>query len=351
MYIANHKKDFHHFSILHKEINMSSRITGAVFAAFIALLSVTLCGCERQNVTESVPMSSPIIDNSDKSEIPEKSDPDTSTATVADSGSASNSQTLADKPTFLKGPDGELIYPSDITYIYIKDTTAPDGNRKADISELTEDNLKSVYCENFGYMQEPTGIRYNRFENPEMFESEFPYAYIGEEIENKNPIKRINVGDEVCGMTVSEIKTSFVNHTRDTSVPFWNNSTLVKFKGEITLTGYLFVEDMTPDYPDTEGNVSFIPDGQSGALPITCLMPGKDGAESSYYMGPGFYMDVGSIFLGTIYDGAFTPFHCDESLLDGITYGDRDIHVKITIDDYTTINSDNRAVLKALERL
>lgn len=34
-----------------------------------------------------------------------------------------------------------------------------------------------------------------------------------------------------------------------------------------------------------------------------------------------------------------------------LIYGDRDIHVKITIDDYTTDNSDNRAVLKALERL
>lgn len=330
---------------------MSSRITGAVFAAFIALFSVTLCGCERQNVTESVPMSSPIIENSDKSEIPEKSDPVTSTATVADSGLAIDFETPADKPTFLKGPDGEPIYPSEITLVRIKDKTAPDGSRKADISELTEDNLDYVVCENIGYMQEPTGIRYNRFENPEMFESEFPYAYIGEEIENKNPIKRINVGDEVCGMTVSEIETSFVDFTRDTSVPFRNNSTSVKFKGEITLTGYLFVEDMTPDYPDTEGNVTFYPDGQSGALPITCLRAGENGAESSYYMGPGFYTDVCSIFLGTIYDGAFTPFHCDESLLDGITYGDRDIHVKITIDDYTTDNSDNRAVLKALERL
>lgn len=350
MYIAN-RRNISSLSILHKEINMSTRITGAVFAAFIAFLSVTLCGCERQNVTESVPMSSPIIENSDKSEIPEKSDPVTSTSTVTDSGLAIDFETPADKPTFLKGPDGKPIYQSDITYIYIKDTTAPNGRREADISELTEDNLDFVVCENFGYMQEPTGIRYNRFENPEMFESEFPYTYIGEEIENKNPIKRINVGDEVCGMTVSEIETSFVDFTRDTSVPFRNNSTSVKFKGEITLTGYLFVEDMTPDYPDTEGNVTFYPDGQSGALPITCLRAGENGAESSYYMGSGFYLDVGDIFLGTIYDGAFTPFHCDESLLDGITYGDRDIHVKITIDDYMSIDSDNRAVLKALERL
>ena len=343
---------------------MRSKITVSVFAVLAAVLSMSLSGCggERQSsASVSEPVSSLVSNAPDKPDSSSKpvdstaSDVPDNTESVSEPvfpDTSSEPDTSAEKSTFLKGPDGEPIYPSDITYARIKDKTAPDGSRIADISELTEDNLDFVCCENFGYLQEPTGIRYNRYESPEKFESEFPYLYNGEELVNKNPIKRVYVGDEVCGMTVSEIETTFVKIRRDTSVPFWNDSIMVRFKGEKTVTGYLSVEDMTPDYPGTEGNVTFIPDEQNGAMPITDLKAGKNGAESSYYSGVGFYKDVGELYLGTIYDGGMTPADCDESLLDGITYGDTDIHVKITIDDYTAFgHGDNRAVLRSLKRL
>lgn len=257
----------------------------------------------------------------------------------------SEPEASAEDPTFLKGPAGDPIYPTDITYADISG-----GRRITDISELTEDNLAFVQCDNFVYLKDPMGISYNRYESPEKFESEFPYLYIGEELVNQNPVKRVYVGEKICGMTVTGTGTSFVNNGRNTSVPFWNDSIGVTFKGEVTLTGYLSVEDMTPDYPGTEGAVTFGLDEQSSALPITDLSAGKNGAESSYYNGTGFYSETCEIKLGSIYGG--NSANCDEALLDGITYGDKDIHVKITIDDYSAFGyGDNRAVLKSLERL
>ncbi len=333
------------------------------FTAIICTLALltTFTGCDNSETSGSVPDGKNSVSatestvnsvgSSDSENVPDNSESLPESEPVSNNTS-SEPQKPVEEPTFLKGPDGEPIYPSDITFISIKDKTAPDGRRRADISELTEDNLAFVCCENFGYLQEPTGIRYNRYESPEKFESEFPYLYKGEELVNKNPIKRVYVGDEVCGMTISMIETTFVKARRDTSVPFWNDSILVKFKGEKTLTGYLSVESMDPDYPGTEGAVMFWPDEQGGTLPIADLYPGKNGAETSYHSGIGFYMDIGAIELGTIYDGGMTPANCDESLLDGITYGDKYVHVKITIDDYIAFGyGNNRAVLKSLERL
>ncbi|MBD5129143.1 MAG: hypothetical protein HDT43_04390 [Ruminococcaceae bacterium] len=323
---------------------MRKQITAIITSALI-LANLTACGASTGDPSEQSEISETISSGSEES------------SSITESGESSvstpvESETPAEAPTFLKGPDGEPIYPSDITYVSIKDKTAPDGSRKADISELTEDNLSFVQCDNFGYLREPEGIRYNRYESPDKFDSEFPYLYIGEELANKNPIKRVYVGDEVCGMTVSEVETTFVKSSRDTAVPFWNDSTMIKFKGEKTLTGYLSVESLEPDYPGTEGNVTFWLDEQSSPLSITRFWADENGVESSYCSGVGFYNDTGDIYLGSIYDGGMTPSDCDESLLDGITYGDEYVHVKITIDDYISFGGgDNRAVLKSLERL
>lgn len=128
------------------------------------------------------------------------------------------------------------------------------------------------------YLKEPTGKNYNRYESPEKFESEFSYLYIGEELVNENPVKRVNVGDEICGMTVTGTGTSFYNNGNNASVPFRNDSTVVTFKGEVTLAGYLSVEDMTPDYPGTEGMATFWLDEQSAPLPIANISIGESGA-------------------------------------------------------------------------
>ena len=320
---------------------MRKQITAIITSALI-LANITACGASTGDPSEQSEISETISSYSEESSSSTESGESSVSTTV-------EPETPAEAPTFLKGPDGEPIFPSDITYAEITD-----GEIEiiTDYSKLTEDNLSFVQCDNFGYLREPEGIRYNRYESPDKFDSEFPYLYIGEELANKNPIKRVYVGDEVCGMTVSEVETTFVKSSRDTAVPFWNDSTMIKFKGKKTLTGYLSVESLEPDYPGTEGAVTFWLDEQSSPLPITDLKAGENGAESSYYSGVGFYNDTCDIYLGSIYDGGMTPADCDESLLDGITYGDEYVHVKITIDDYISFGGgDNRAVLKSLERL
>ena len=318
------------------------KITAIITAILISVpLVFKISGCEN---------SEPSSENSSTSEY--SSEQSTQTTTEKEPESVPEQQKPVEEPTFLKGPDGEPIYPSDITSVYIKDENAPYGKREADISELTEDNLATVYCEGFGYLRESSGIRYNRYESPDKFESEFPYRYIGEELFTQTPIKRVKVGEQICGMTVADIETMFIDMKRDDPIPFWNDSIVVKFKGEITLTGYLWVESMTPDYPGTEGAVTFWLDEQSRALPIASISNRKEGEESPYCGYVSFYTESSGLDLGSIYASGTNPASCDESLLDGITYGDRDIHVKITIDDYIAFCSgENRAVLKSLERL
>lgn len=325
---------------------MRSKISAAAFAGLIAVLSLGLSGCSSGNENSapvSDPVSSPMIENSGNT------DP---TSEPVSSNTPSEPQKPGEEPTFLKGPDGKPIYPSDITFVEIRDENTPNGIREADISELTEDNLFFVCCENFGYLREPMGINYNRYESSEKFESEFPYLYKGEELFNQNPIKRVYVGDKICGMTLTELETSFQEIKRHTSVPFWGDIPLFKFKGEVTLTGYLSVDSMTPDYPGNEGRVTFWLDEQSNPLPATYISLVENGTESHFCGGIGFYNENYDIDLGSIYDDGKVSASCDETLLDGITYGDNDVHVKIIIDEYMTFGGvDNRAVLKSLERL
>lgn len=310
-----------------------------LITAVLILTSFTACSNDKEPV--STPASSPVSENSGSSE--QSSEPGQSTP--------SEPQKPAEEPTFLKGPDGKPIYPSDLTYIIISDKNAPDGEREADVSELTEGNLKYIECNNFGYLREPTGIRYNYIESPEKFESERPYRYIGERIENTNPIKRMNVGDTICGMTITEIKTNFQNNgSGKQAFLYWNDMPQIRFKGEITLTGYMTVQGMIPDYPGTEGLVSFWLDEQSAPLPITYINNHPDRINDTYEE-YGAYSENYIIELGTIYDDGIFPATCDESLLDGITYGDRDVHVKITIDEFNTFGMVDNAVLKSLERL
>ncbi|MBD5129144.1 MAG: hypothetical protein HDT43_04395 [Ruminococcaceae bacterium] len=328
---------------------MKKQITAIITSALI-LANITACGASTGDPSERSEISETISSGSEESSSITESGESSVSTTV-------ESETPVETPTFLVGPAGDPIYPSDITYAEI---TGSEIEIITDYSKLTEDNLLTALCGNFGYLREPKGIRYNRYESPEKFESEFPYNYIGEEILNDNPIKRVYVGEEICGMTVSKIETAFIGNRRDASVPFWYNSVTVSFKGEKTLTGYLSVESLEPDYPGTEGWVTFRLDEQSDPLPITDFWNNEKGVSSGNYDANGFYEDISIISLGSIYDSGIVPPSCDETLLDGITYGDKDVHVKITIDDYsgagdaragTAFFSTNSAVLKSLERL
>lgn len=318
---------------------MKRQITALITAALI-LANFTACSADDEPASK--PVSSSIGEISGNSET--ASEPETIST-------PSEPQKPAEEPTFLKGPDGEPIYPSDITFAEIKGENTSNGIREADVSELTEDNLYYVSCENFGYLREPTGISYNRYESPEKFDTESPYLYIGGEIDNPNPVKRMYAGDKICGMTITEIGTSFQEGMRNNSVPFWYDIPEIKFKGEVTLTGYLSVEGMIPDYPGTEGLVTFWLDEQSDSLPITHISYNTNGMVNTYFDEYGYYSENSSISLGTIYNGGVKPADCDEALLDGITYGDKNVHVRITIDDFSTIGYYDNAVLKSLERL
>lgn len=306
---------------------MKKQVTALITAALI-LANFTACNSDSEPSGNLSDNSSVISDNSEENQ----------SETASESENSQTSQTQTEEPTFLVGPAGDPIYPSDITWAEMINK----GNYLTDAAEfakLTEDNFSWIQCDGFEYLREPTGIRYNRYESPEKFESESPYSYIGEELANENPIKRVYDGEEICAMTVTEAGMSF----HCVNGGYWYDSNIIKFKGEKKLTGYLSIGSGSLEY----GLVTFWLDEESDPVPTGDIPAGKAPFTNGY----GTYGETVYISLGSIYahEGATL---IDEAMLDGITYGDRDVHVKITIDDYVALGyGDGRATLKSLERL
>lgn len=110
----------------------------------------------------------------------------------------------SDEPTFIIGLDEEPIRTTDITRILdITDTPVTIDKLTTDSDDMT------VFCDGFQYFKEPISIAYNSYENPEMFDGQ----YIGEKPENDNGYRRVNVGEEICGLTLKNATSEFIiNH-------------------------------------------------------------------------------------------------------------------------------------------
>ncbi len=257
---------------------MRSRIAVSILSLSVAVLSLALGGCTGGNINKesnfSSGVSKPTVDSNSSSggsaPLDEPSD-----NSAADSTPSAPAVPSGD-PTIFIGPDGNPIYDSEITkLISYKD----DFNKKA--AEITaEDEYVTILCEGFQYFKEPGGVTYNSFDNPEMFDG---LEFKGEMPENKNPWKRVNVGDEICGLklkyAVSQFKIgnkedndfeklgTYYNCKSPAFYQFTEHNRLVEFEGSITLTGLLSSDAPNYYHPDG-GYMSFNP--IEDKLPVMC---------------------------------------------------------------------------------
>lgn len=155
----------------------------------------------------------------------------------------------SNEPTFITGLDGQSVRTTDITKI-LDITDSP-----VTIDKLTPDsNDMKVFCDGFQYFKEPILIAYNSYENPEMFENG---QYTGETPENNNEYKRVNIGDEICGLKLTKATTEFLinqyNNERTGSYYYCAeiNEPLAEFEGSVTIKGFLCASPKT--YYDNEG--------------------------------------------------------------------------------------------------
>lgn len=268
---------------------MRSRITISVFSIMIAVLSLSIGGCSG-NDTESSEKSTQsnigqIINNSNNSTTSE----DSATG-MENSGTGSEDNSSGDSaqgtpesaqpsgtPTIFIGPDGEPVYEADVKKIINYYET--DFNKTA--AEITdEDEGAQIICEGFQYFKEPAGTAYNSYENPEMFDG---FEFKDEIPENNNAWKRVNVGDEICGLKLKYAVSQFIigygdendfeergtyyNCKQPDVYQYAENGKLVEFEGSLTLTGFLSSSARSYYFPDG-GFMGFCP--VEDKLPVMC---------------------------------------------------------------------------------
>ncbi|MCM1166455.1 MAG: hypothetical protein NC299_02590 [Lachnospiraceae bacterium] len=223
---------------------MKSRIAVGIFSIMTALCSLTVGGCSGSG-NESAPPSAPDSVSSVSSA------PSSPESALGEPPRAAEESAPRSEPTIFIGPNGAPVYDSDVTRLTSDD---PSFGKKA--SELTaEDEGVTIFCEGFQYFKEPVGAAYNSYENPEMFDG---FEFKSEVPVNDNPWKRVNVGDEICGLTLKSATTAFENYSKDNfdyyqtyytcSVPDF--SRFAEFDGSVTLTGFLNSSNRSSYEPD-----------------------------------------------------------------------------------------------------
>lgn len=277
---------------------MRSKVTVGVISIMIAVCSLTIGGCSGndsengENITKSN-INNIIYDLGGSSTVESSESASENSESSSSGNSAANAPNVpSGEPTIFIGPDEMPIYDTEVTKITSNDS---DFNKKA--SEITaEDEGLTIFCEGFQYFKEPTGEAYSSFNNPEMFNGA---EFKNELPENKNAWKRINVGDEICGLTLKSATSTFNNYNKDNfdkyqtyytcDVPDF--SQFAEFDGSITLTGYLNSSNRNSYEPDG-GELRLTP--TENKLPI---MP----ASMMYKIEPETYMIAKSYGGGELY--------------------------------------------------
>ena len=224
------------------------------------------------------------------------------------------------EPTIFVGPDGNVIYSSEITRI--------EGSEK-NVSELTKaDYGTAVLCEGFQYFVEPTGVAFNNFQNPEVFDD---FEFKGDIIENRNHCKRINVGEEIMGLKlVNAVSEFMIENYDDTPEPYYydgyffdgkSGTPIAEFEGSISLEGFFTITERN-DYEPDGGGIYFQP--TEDKLPIlgcSTYFSIRSAWGSSDYI---TFNETTTISCGNIQD--------TDCNLNGLTKGDT-IFARVTLSD------------------
>lgn len=299
---------------------MKSRTPATLFYALLLFSCTIFTGC---NGNGDIPDDSSLLSSVGTS--PAKSD----TTSVTD-GTISQSAETPSEPEFNEIPKGEptIFTAPDGTQIYSSEITDIEGTTKS-IEELTKtDYGTSVLCEGFQYFTQPSGISYDNYQNADMFDG---IVYKGEISENRNKCKRVNVGDEICGLKlvngVSEFK---IDDYADTPEPYFYDGYLfgdsseryvAEFEGSIKLFGFIGVTAPN-DYEPDGGSLHFTP--TESKLPILGDKP--EFFERTNFVGSEYsvYSDMTDIDCGFIQE-----LQCDTA---GLGVGDM-AYVCLTLSD------------------
>ncbi len=220
---------------------MNTKIKASIFCIAAAVLSLTLGGCSDEKggstidiYSGSTSVSSEGSVNSSLTTIEpmESSVPDAS-------GTFDTSDAPIGEPTTLVGLDGKPIYTSEITEVYdIK-------GEPTTVDQITPDNDgMEIICDGFQYFKEPSGMAYDNYNNPELFDD---MEFIGEMPENKNGFRRVNVGDEICGLTLVNAAAEFLISPGDYDIyksyycheQKFSREYTAEFEGTVTIEGFM----------------------------------------------------------------------------------------------------------------
>lgn len=233
-------------------------------------------------------------------------------STPSDESSVSSVPT--DEPTFLIGPDGKAIRKSEITYLI---------NTPKTVETLTEDDIGAdVYCEGFAYYKLPCGVGYDSYKNPELFNGS---DFLGEVPENTNVWKRVNVGDEICGLKVKSATAHFtVSGNDSSSVPehhFHYDDIGIELEGTVEAEGFLRIYNPIDDFSAFSEEIWFYPSAID--LPLTPeFFDMENGFETKWEVRKIHEVDKDLFYAGE-YDyiilGRYSDVDCD---MDGLNVGE-----------------------------
>lgn len=154
--------------------------------------------------------------------------------------------------------------------------------------EVAEKELSNVYAEDAGagyelvsavgegftYLAEPTGICLNSRGNADIFNAD-ELTFEGAPQNALSEYKRYNIGDTICGLTLTDAGTSFYYGGVD--------NCRAELEGSVTMTGYVTVapED---EYGIDEGDIFFVPCPDNDLLPVVNFRYEGVGAVNPLYV-------------------------------------------------------------------
>ena len=262
-------------------------------------------------------------------------------STPSDESSVSSVPT--DEPTFLVGPDGKAILKSEITYLV--------GTEKT-VDALTENDIGvGVYCEGFAYYKEPCGIGYDNYKNPELFNGS---EFLGEVPENTNAWKRVNVGDEICGLKVKSATAHFTVAGNDfLTVPernFYDNDMGIELEGSVVAEGYLFVNHRCV-HEELSEQIWFYPSAVDLPLTPTIEIVDSEKGHITRFKARDIIEFNGKFLYAGEFDnislGLFWDTDCD---MDGLGVGDV-AYARVTFGDIRCFGDRAVGTVEKVERL
>lgn len=186
----------------------------------------------------------------ENSENPDKPDYHVSSEGSSGSGGSETTETAASALYGVSavGLDGVEIPEERLTNIYAESSGENPGAYQ----------LVSAEGEGFTYLAEPTGICFNSRDNGDIFNAD-ELTFDGVPQNAPSEYKRYDIGDAICGMTLTAANTAFSYGGVD--------SCYAELEGSVTMTGYVSIapED---EYGIDEGDIFFVPCPGSDLLPV-----------------------------------------------------------------------------------